>query len=113
MSGKITSAYQQFSHRIREQSGTKTTDGLRNNSEVAKKETAEKQPASGLNRQQKAQLRQLRETGTLENLQVILSEDEASLLSKLFPEDQASYDAGARVNKSHQAIKGGLLDTKL
>jgi len=107
---KITAAYQQFSHRVQQQPGTRNTGAAQNHKALEPKRSTDS--PSRLNGQQQSQLRQLRESGTLENLQAILSEDEASLLAKLFPGDGKSYDAGAHIKSSHQRVKGGLLDTR-
>lgn len=107
---KIAAAYQQFSQPIQKHQGTQTAGAAQSHTVTPPKQSPDSPPR--MNHQQLAQLQQLRESGTLDNLQAILSEDEASLLSKLFPEGRKSYDAGAQAKPSHQQGKGSLLDTR-
>ncbi|MCF7802835.1 MAG: hypothetical protein K9N46_07135 [Candidatus Marinimicrobia bacterium] len=114
MTGKITSAYQQFSHRIQRQQESQQPPSVRqSNSKNKSQNSVQSAPTSQRTGDQQRQLRQLRETGTLENLRTILSEDEESVLARIFPETNTSYTADAQKQSQRtKPAKGGLLDLK-
>lgn len=119
MTNKISSAYQQFSQQVRRQSETTASRKIASKNSVQPAETARHNSPTDktqLSRAQKAQLKQLRETGTLENLRSILSEDEETLLGKLFPEQHGGYTQRGNLSQKHSAIgniKGGFFDQRL
>jgi|GEM_PF-1965723 len=119
MTSRITSAYQQFSHQIRRTGDSSPSEQLRKqqrSDEGRKAENSQGFSKTALSREQRQQLRQLRETGTLENLSAILSQDEEALLEKLFSGNYSSYTASANERRQlngNAAIRGGLVDTKM
>ncbi len=119
MTNRISTAYQQFSQQIQRQSEpTASRKVITKNVIQPSKESPVQQPdkSSRLSQTQKVQLKQLRETGTLENLRSILSEDEESLLGKLFPERWNGYSGSGKnlpVQSSLENIKGGFYDQKV
>ena len=114
MTGKITSAYQQFSHQIQRKQQSQQSSPVRTNESQEPGQEAVRQSRSGQRtREQQAQLKQLRETGTLDNLRMILSEDEETVLSRIFPETNTSYTANAeKQSQRTNPGKGSLLDMK-
>ncbi|HKJ69853.1 MAG TPA: hypothetical protein VKA68_17990, partial [bacterium] len=84
MISRITSAYGYFS-KLRQkysQPGSGETEVSRN----ALEHTAHSSSRGAMQEIREKQVQQLRETGTLDNLQVILDESEKALLRKLFPD---------------------------
>lgn len=89
MISRITSAYDHFSKLRQKQSQPESRDTAvsRKNAEQG----APSSPRGGTQEIQEKQVRQLRETGTLDNLQTILDESEKVLLKKLFPDRSHRY----------------------
>ncbi len=86
MISRITSAYDHFSKLRQKQSHPGSQDAA-----VHRKNVEQEAPSSPRGGAQEKQVQQLRETGTLENLQAILDESEKALLKKLFPERSHRY----------------------
>lgn len=119
MTSRITSAYQQFSQQIRRTGDTTRSGQVQHGSKTNEQSPAGKTgdaTRSSLTREQRQQVRELKESGTLENLSTILSQDEEVLLGKLFGGNYRSYDASAGPKRQlHQNVspRGGIIDTKL
>jgi len=109
MISKVTSAYDRFNRQIQNKLSLVAKPAHQkqeSNPAVAKKEKTLRDQ----------QLNQLRETGTLDNLQSILNESEKSLLQKLFSDRFAHYSQeGEVLAESETGInnKGYSLDRVL
>lgn len=118
MSNRISSAYQQFSQQVHRQGNSNAVQQVDRKQELQSVEDSQKstnRDSKQLEATRKAQLRQLRETGTLKNLRSILSEDEETLLQKLFSGQNQTYNRQGedqQFNVSAQTIKGGFFDQK-
>ena len=118
MDNRISSAYQQFSQQIQRQQNSDSVRQIERHQDIQPvqetPQSAEQQDAK-VSTARKAQLKQLRETGTLENLRSILSEDEETLLEKLFPDQKQTYDrrgGDSQAQSIMQSVKGGFFDQK-
>ncbi len=116
---RITSAYQQFSQQVRrtgDLTGPGQVQGQSRTREQSGPEQSQSTSRTHLSREQRQQVRQLRETGTLENLSTILSEDEEILLGRLFGGNFQSYDASAGAKRQANTTvpsRGGIVDTRM
>jgi len=119
MSNRISSAYQQFSSQIARQNQTRPVESpstVQKSTASGETTKSQTQQSRGLSREQRMQLVQLRNSGTLDNLQAILSQDEETLLQKLFGGNSGSYNIRAEKESSNQAYftpKGELFDSRM